>query len=80
VYSIETFEVSVEVEDSIELDVVSKIVGKIVDSLESMVGLVTNVDSSFRFVENSGEIDVLLSLSSVDDRLFSNTSEVVVMT
>jgi hypothetical protein len=72
--------ISTDVKDSIELVIDLKTVGEIVDSSDSTVGLVMNVDILYSVVEISGKIDVLISLSSVDDNSSSNTSEVVVIT
>ncbi len=72
--------ISTDVKDSIELVIDSKTVGEIVDSSDSAVGLVMNLDILYGVVAISGKIDVLISLSSVDDNKSSNTSEVVVIT
>jgi hypothetical protein len=68
------------VADSVELDIVLRAVSEIVDSSDDVTELVTNVDSSYRSVVISGKIVVLSSLLSADDNLFSNISEVVIMT
>lgn len=71
--------ISVDVEDSIELEILSKTVGKIVDSSDSMIGLVVNVDELCGVVDISDKVDVLISLSTVGENPSSSTSEVVVM-
>jgi len=68
------------VADSVELDIVLRAVSEIVDSSDDVTELVTNVDSSYRSVVISDKIVVLSSLLSADDNLFSNISEVVIMT
>jgi len=73
VVSLLTVDISADVEDSVELDIVFKAVGEPVDSSDSMVRILMNVDIS-------GDPDVFTSFSSVDDSLLSNNSEVVVMT
>jgi hypothetical protein len=71
--------ISVGSKDSIELEMLSKMVGKIVDFSVSMIELVVNVDELCGAVDISGKIDVLISLSSVEESSSSSTSEVVVM-
>jgi len=71
---------SVDVEDWIKLEIVSDTVGEIVDSLDCTIEFVMNVDTSGSTVEISGEVDVFISFSSVDNNMSWNTSEVLVMT
>jgi hypothetical protein len=71
---------SVDVEDLIKLVIVSNTVGEIVDSLDCAIEFVMNVDTVGSTVEISGEVDVFISFSSVDDNMSWNTSEVLVMT
>jgi hypothetical protein len=72
--------ISVDVEVSLELETVSETVCEIVDSLDCVIEVVMNVNSLGSGVEVSGKVDILISLSSVDDNMSLNTSEVVVMT
>jgi hypothetical protein len=79
VVSVRAVGISADVEDFVELDIVSITVGEIVDLSDKNIGLLINVDILSSLVVLSGNIDVLASFSSVDDSLSSNTSEVVVM-
>jgi hypothetical protein len=72
--------ISTDVKDSIELEILSKAVGKIVDSSDSIPELVVNVDELCGVIDISGKIDVFNSLSSVDENISSTLSEVLVMT
>jgi len=69
-----------DVEDLIELEILSKSVSEIVDSSDTAIGLVKNVDIVCGLVVISRKFVVCFSLSSVDDNLSSNSSEVVVIT
>jgi len=80
VVSVSAVGISTDVEDFVELDIVSITVGEIVDLSDSTTGLLINVDVFWGAVVLSENIDVLASFSSVDDSLSWNTSEVVVMT
>lgn len=70
---------AVNVEDSMEFDIVSKILDEVVAVFDAVTELVFNVDSLYKSVEIFGTIVVVLLLFSVDDNWFSNTSEVVIM-
>jgi hypothetical protein len=69
--------ISADVEDLMEFVVLSKTVDEVVDSSDCTIGFVMYVDVLCSVVGISGKIDVLISLSNVDDNRFSNTSEVV---
>ncbi len=68
-----------DVEDLMELETVSKKVDEIVDPSNIMIGLLVNVAELCAVVDFSGKIDVLISLSSVDENMSSTLSEVLVM-
>jgi hypothetical protein len=69
-----------DVEDLIELEIISKSVSEIVGSSDTAIGLVKNVDIVCGLVVISRKFVVCFSLSSVDDNLSSNSSKVVVIT
>jgi len=68
-----------DVEDLMELEIVSKKVDEIVDPSNIMIGLLVNVAELCAVVDISEKIDVLISLSSVDENMSSTLSEVLVM-
>jgi hypothetical protein len=72
--------ISADVENLIELEIVSNTVGEIVRSSDCAIELVMNVDSLGSIVEISGKVDVVISFSSVDNNMSWETSEVLVMT
>jgi hypothetical protein len=80
VVSLRAVFISADVEDLIELEIVSNRVGEIVDSSDCAIELIMNVDTLGSAVDISGEVDLVISFSSVDDNMSVNTSEVVVMT
>jgi len=80
VASIRVVGISVVAIDLIEFEILWKTVGNIVDSSASIIELVVNVDEVCGVVDISGKIDVLMSLSSVDENISSTSMEVLEMT
>jgi len=78
VLSLISIGICVDVEDSIELDILFEAVDEIVDSAEKMTEVLTNVDSLYGAVESSDKIVVLLSVLGVDANSFLKISEVVI--
>jgi len=64
-------DISVDVEDSVEVEILSKTVGKILECSDIMEWLLVNVDVLCRVVEISAD---------VDENSSSTTSEVLVIT
>jgi hypothetical protein len=79
VVSLGSLDICTTVAGLIELIIVSETICDIVDSSDCAIELLMNVDSLGSVVEISGEVDLVISFSSVDVNTFSIASEVVVM-